>query len=132
MKHSLSRLFALILVCVIGLVGCTSSPAGLSGNYPEDTLAVVTSLRTAIELPDDSADKPSAQADARLMINEFIARYRRDDSVSNLRSFTTMRTALNALAGHYSSYPNRPLPEKLKQRVEEEFDQVELSVKRGV
>jgi len=30
-----------------------------------------------------------------------------------------MRTALNSLAGHYSSYPNRPVPEKLKQRLEQ-------------
>jgi photosystem II Psb27 protein len=42
-----------------------------------------------------------------------------------------MRTALDALAGHYSSYPNRPVPEKLKQRLEQEFDQVEVAVKRG-
>ncbi|NJK37604.1 MAG: photosystem II protein Psb27 [Oscillatoriales cyanobacterium RM1_1_9] len=132
MKNFLSRLFALVLVCAITLVGCTSSPAGLTGNYSEDTLAVVTSLRNAIELPEASADKVAAQADARQMINEFIARYRRDGSVSNLRSFTTMRTALNALAGHYSSYPNRPLPDNLKQRVGEEFDQVELAIKRGV
>jgi len=42
-----------------------------------------------------------------------------------------MRTALNSLAGHYSSYPNRPVPEKLKQRLEQEFKQVEVALKRG-
>ncbi|MGF1492204.1 MAG: photosystem II protein Psb27 [Microcoleaceae cyanobacterium] len=132
MKNFFSRLLALVFVCVIALVGCTASPSGISGNYPEDTLAVVSSLRTAIELPDNTAEKSAAQAEARQMINEFIARYRRDNSISSLKSFTTMSTALNALAGHYSSYPNRPLPEKLKKRVEDEFKQVELAVKRGV
>jgi photosystem II Psb27 protein len=42
-----------------------------------------------------------------------------------------MRTALNSLAGHYSSYPNRPVPQKLKNRLENEFKQVEAALKRG-
>jgi photosystem II Psb27 protein len=42
-----------------------------------------------------------------------------------------MRTALNAIAGHYSAYPNRPLPEKLKTRVEQELKQVESALNRG-
>ncbi len=131
MKHYLSRLVALVVVVAITLFGC-SSPSGLSGNYSQDTLSVVNSLRTAIELPEDAANKAAAQAEARQLINEFASRYRRDPAVSNLRSFTTMRTALNALAGHYSSYPNRPIPNKLKQRLEDEFSQVEIAVKRGV
>ncbi|PLZ41796.1 photosystem II protein Psb27, partial [Fischerella thermalis WC542] len=40
-------------------------------------------------------------------------------------------TALNSLAGHYSSYPNRPVPKKLKDRLEMEFKQVEMSLQRG-
>jgi photosystem II Psb27 protein len=131
MKHYVSRLLALILVVAIGLVGCGGSQAGLTGNYQQDTLSVVNSLRTAIELPEDAPDKAAAQAEARQLINEFASRYRRDGAVSNSQSFTTMRTALNALAGHYSSYPNRPVPEKLKQRLEQEFRQVEAAIKRG-
>ena len=53
------------------------------------------------------------------------------NSVSGLSSFTTMRTALNSLAGHYSSYPNRPVPQKLKTRLEQELQQVESALKRG-
>jgi photosystem II Psb27 protein len=34
------------------------------------------------------------------------------------------------LAGHYSSYPNRPIPEKLKKRLEQEFKMVEGSLNR--
>ena len=131
MKHYVSRLFALILVVAISLVGCGGSQVGLTGNYQQDTLSVVTSLRTAIELPEDAAEKATAQAEARQLINEFASRYRRDAAVSNSQSFTTMRTALNALAGHYSSYPNRPVPEKLKKRLEQEFRQVEAAIKRG-
>ncbi|HLO48522.1 MAG TPA: photosystem II protein Psb27 [Kamptonema sp.] len=131
MKHYVSRLLALVLVVVIGLIGCSNVPSTLSGNYGEDTLALVNSLRTAIALPDDSPDKAAAQADSRQRINDFAATYRRDNSLTKLTSFTTMRTALNSLAGHYSSYPNRPLPDKLKKRLESEFQQIENAVKRG-
>ena len=132
MKRYISRLVALALVVVIGLMGCSSSSAtGLTGDYRQDTLGLLQSLRTAIELPEDAPDKAQAQAQARELINDFASRYRRDGAVSNLSSFTTMRTALNSLAGHYSSYPNRPLPQKLKKRLEQEFQQVENALKRG-
>lgn len=132
MKRYISRLVALALVVVIGLMGCSSSSAtGLTGDYRQDTLGLLQSLRTAIELPEDAPDKAQAQAQARQLINDFASRYRRDGAVSNLSSFTTIRTALNSLAGHYSSYPNRPLPQKLKKRLEQEFKQVENALKRG-
>ncbi len=132
MKRYLSPLVALVLVVVIGLMGCSSnSVTGLTGDYRQDTLALLQGLRTAIELPDDAPDKASAQAQARQQINDFASRYRRDSSVTTLSSFTTMRTALNSLAGHYSSYPNRPIPQKLKSRLEQEFRQVENALKRG-
>jgi len=132
MKRYLSRLVALVLVVVIGLMGCSSNSAsGLSGDYRQDTLTLLQSLRTAVELPEDAANKAEAQSLARQEINDFAARYRRDTSVTTLSSFTTMRTALNSLAGHYSAYPNRPLPQKLKTRLEQEFKQVENALRRG-
>ena len=128
----LSRLLALVLVVVIGLMGCSSSPSGLSGNYSQDTLAVLENLKAAIELPDDAANKNEVVTLARHQISDYASRYRRDNKVSGLRSFTTMQTALNALAGYYSSYGTRPLPEKLKNRLNQEFNQVEISLKRGI
>ncbi|NEO34357.1 MAG: photosystem II protein Psb27 [Symploca sp. SIO3C6] len=131
MKPYLSRLVALILVVVIGLIGCSNNTTGLTGNYRQDTFTLLQSLRTAIELPEDAPDKSAAQTQAREIINDYASRYRRDPSVANLSSFTTMRTALNSLAGHYSSYPNRPVPQKLKNRLEQEFKGVERALKRG-
>lgn len=131
MKRYLSRLVALVLVVAIALTGCSSSSTGLVGNYRQDTLTALDSLRAAIELPEDAPNKAEAQSQARQSINEYISRYRRDGSVANLSSFSTMRTALNSLAGYYSSYPNRPLPQKLKDRLEQEFRQVERAIRRG-
>ena len=131
-KRYLSRLVALVLVAVIGLMGCSAnSVTGFKGNYRQDTLTLLNTLRTAIDLPENSPDKMAAQAKARQSINDFASRYRRDASLSRLSSFTTMRTALNSLAGHYSAYPNRPLPQKLKDRLEQEFQQVESALNRG-
>ncbi|WP_192881642.1 MULTISPECIES: photosystem II protein Psb27 [unclassified Nostoc] len=130
MKRYWSRLLALVLVVAIGLVGC-GSPDSLTGDYRQDTLAVVGVLKQALEVSPDSPEKAAIQAEARQKINDFSARYQRVNSVSGLSSFTTMRTALNSLAGHYSSYPNRPVPEKLKNRLEQEFQQVEAALRRG-
>lgn len=130
MKRYWSRLLALVLVVVIGLMGCSSS-VGLTGDYRQDTLDVINVLRTAIESPEDAPNQAEIQAAARQKINDFAARYRRDNSLTNLSSFTTMRTALNSLAGHYSSYPNRSIPKKLKQRLEQELKQVEMALARG-
>ncbi|KRH96246.1 MULTISPECIES: photosystem II protein Psb27 [Cylindrospermopsis] len=131
MKSYWSRLLALILVITIGLMGCSGTPDSLTGDYRQDTLAVVKVMRQAVELSPNDPNKAAIQAEARQKINDFSARYQRSSSVSSLSSFTTMRTALNALAGHYSSYPNRPVPQKLKDRLEFEFNRVELALKRG-
>ncbi|MGF1487602.1 MAG: photosystem II protein Psb27 [Prochloraceae cyanobacterium] len=130
-KSYLSRMLALVLVLVIGLVGCTSSPTGLTGDYPKDTLMTIEHLTEAINLTRDAENSEEVIGFARQQINDYISRYRRDNKASGLRSFTTMQTALNSLAGFYSSYGNRPLPQKLKDRLTREFKQVELAVKRG-
>lgn len=131
-KKYFSRLLALVLVVAISLMGCTSNPSGLSGNYREDTLAVLENLRTAIDLPDEATNKKEVVTLARRQISDYASRYRRNSKTAGLRSFTTMQTALNAIAGYYSSYGNRPVPDKLKKRLNQEFKQVEISLKRGV
>ncbi len=131
-KKYLSRILALVLVAVISLVGCTSNPSGLTGNYSQDTLTVMESLKTAIALPDDASNKKEVVTLARQQISDYASRYRRNSQTAGLRSFTTMQTAVNAIAGYYSSYGNRPLPDKLKQRLAQEFKQVEIALKRGV
>ncbi|AFZ03300.1 photosystem II protein Psb27 [Calothrix sp. PCC 6303] len=131
MKRYWSRLLALVLVVAIGLMGCSSAPGSLSGDYSQDTLTVISTLRNALELPNDAENKIAIQSEARQKINDFYSRYQRSNSVGTLSSFTTMRTALNSLAGHYSSYPNRPVPQKLKDRLEQEFAQVEAALRRG-
>jgi photosystem II Psb27 protein len=129
----LSRCLAWVLVIVIGLTGLTacSSPTGLTGKYSQDTLTVVDNLRKAIAIDENAPDKAEVQSLARQQINDYISRYRREPNSSSLRSFTTMQTAMNSIAGYYTSYGSRPLPDKLKNRLEQEFQHVELAIKRG-
>ncbi len=126
-----ARLVALVLVAAIALTGCAAGTTTLSGDFRQDTLTVITDLTAAINAPDDAENKAVMQDLARREMNDYAALYRRDSRVAGLRSFTTMQTAINSLAGFYGSYGNRPVPEKLKQRLAQEFQDVQLSLKRG-
>lgn len=132
MKRILSRLMAIVLVILIGVTGASSAAIAdsLSGDYPVDALALVELLRQTVDVAPDATDRIALQNESKKKINEFASRYRRG-SVMKLNSYTTMRTAINSLAGHYTNYPNRPVPEKMKKRLMAEFRQVETALKRG-
>ena len=132
MKRILSRLMATVLVILIGVTGASSAAMAdsLSGDYPVDALALVELLRQTVDVAPDATDRIALQNESKKKINEFASRYRRG-SVMKLNSYTTMRTAINSLAGHYTNYPNRPVPEKMKKRLMAEFRQVETALKRG-
>jgi photosystem II Psb27 protein len=133
-KSYLSKLLTLVLVISISFLGyIDTASANLTGKYTEDTLSVLESLTVAIDLPvdADSQQKKATEKEARQQINDYISRYRKDTKYGGLKSFTTMQTALNSLAGYYTSYGNRPLPDKLKTRISQEFKQVEFALKKG-
>jgi photosystem II Psb27 protein len=131
LKPYISRLLALVLVVVIGLMGCSSS-TGLTGDYSKDTLTVIETLTTALDLAKDAPNKAEIQSQAKGKINDYISLYRRDKKSGGLRSFTTMQTALNSLAGYYTAYGSRPIPDKLKDRLKQEFKQVQFSLQKGI
>ena len=135
MNRFFARLFAFILVAVIGLTGCSSGTTlfsdTMSGDYTQDTLTVIHRLEAVVNMPIGSQEQIAAQTEARQLINDFVARYRRDKSTASLASFTSMQTALNALAGHYNAYPNLPVSDKLKDRLARAFKLTELALKRG-
>ncbi|MEY2985242.1 MAG: photosystem 11 kD protein [Cyanobacteriota bacterium] len=131
LRNQLARVLALVLVAAIGLTACDSG-TGLTGNYSQDTLTVIGTLTEALDLPADAPNRQDVQDTARAQINDYISRYRKNTKSGGLRSFTTMQTALNSLAGYYTSYGSRPVPEKLKKRLKLEFVQAQRSIERGV
>ena len=130
LRPLLSACLCLALCLTLGLAGC-SSAGGLSGNYVDDTVRVAQSLLTTIAIDQDAPGHQEAETEARTLINDYIARYRPRRDVNGLPSFTTMQTALNSLAGHYSAYANRPLPDSLRSRLEKELRKAESSASRG-
>ncbi len=124
-------LAALALVGCLLLGACSASSSGLTGSYVDDTVAVADSLITTVALAADDPDRSDAETAARNLIIDYMARYRPRPSVNGLASFTTMQTALNSIAGHYANYPNRPLPEALRERVTKELQKAERGVTRG-
>jgi photosystem II Psb27 protein len=129
-RPALVLLLPLSLWLGLSLSACSSSSL-LSGNYVNDTVKVAQVLESAIALAADDPGRSEAEAQVRALINDYTARYRPRDGVNGLASFTTMQTALNSLAGHYANYPNRPLPEALRSRIDKELRQAEAGVVRG-
>jgi photosystem II Psb27 protein len=132
LKQLFSRLAVALVLCLsLALTACSSANTGLSGNYVEDTVAVADSLLSTIALGADDPARAEAEIEARSLSNGYMARYRPRSSVNGLGSFTTMQTAINSLAGHYTNYPNRPLPEALKERIAKELKKAETNATRG-
>lgn len=120
----------LALVLSLSLSACSGGGL-LSGNYVEDTAAVSQALLNTIALPTDAPGTAEAISQARALINDYMARYRPRAAVNGLSSFTTMQTAMNSLASHYTTYSNRPLPDALRSRVQKELEQAAANANRG-
>jgi len=120
-----------VCLCLCLMLTACSGGGPLSGNYVEDTVAVADTLLATIALPAEDPGRSEAETSARALINDYMARYRPQPKVNGLASFTTMQTALNSLAGHYTNYPNRPVPNALRDRVAKELKKAETGVLRG-
>ena len=120
-----------VCLCLCLMLTACSGGGPLTGNYVEDTVAVADTLMATIALPAGDPGRSEAETSARALINDYMARYRPQPKVNGLASFTTMQTALNSLAGHYANYPNRPVPDALRDRVSKELKKAETGVVRG-
>ena len=130
-RHLKAAVMAVCLCLCLMLTACSGNGGPLTGNYVEDTVAVADTLLATIALPADDSGRSEAETEARALINDYMSRYRPQRQVNSLASFTTMQTALNSLAGHYANYPNRPVPEALRDRVSKELKKAETGVVRG-
>jgi len=130
-RHLKAAVLAVCLCLSLMLTACSGSGGPLTGNYVEDTMAVADTLLATMALPSDDPGRSEAETEARSLINDYMARYRPRPQVNGLASFTTMQTALNSLAGHYANYPNRPVPDALRERVSKELKKAETGVVRG-
>ena len=126
----LSFAFSLIIVFALLNEPSYAVKTSMTGDYAKDTISVVKTLQTAVDTPKDSPNKELVRDEALKLITDYISRYRNRGMVNKTQSFTTMQTALNAMAGHYKNFANRPLPDKLKERLTKEFSLAEKMVLR--
>ena len=101
-----------------------ASRASMSGDYLNDTLSVAQSLHNSMETAQDAESKSEVVA----LITDYISRYRNRSQINTTSTFTTMQPALNSLSGHYKTFSNRPVPENLKERLNEELSKAEKMV----
>ncbi len=125
---------ALSLLIIISPFGRAQAAeqVSMSGDFVKDTVLVANSLKETIALADDDERVSESKDEALLLITAYISRYRNRPQVNSSSSFTTMQTALNAMAGHYKTFANRPLPEKLKERLNKELTRAEKVVAKEI
>ena len=116
-------IFTLSFVTSITLLGypAFAAKSNMTGDYTKDTVSVVKTLKGVIDTPKDAPNKEEVREEALSVITDYISRYRNRGMVNTTQSFTTMQTALNAMAGHYKNFATRPLPENLKERLNKEL-----------
>ena len=102
----------------------------MTGDFAKDTISVSSVLKETITLPKADKGLSEEEKEAVFLISDYISRYRNRSQVNTSTTFTTMQTALNALSGHYKTFANRPVPEKLKERLNEELSKAEKLVLR--
>ena len=130
LTKAISFVLSLLIVFTIFISPSLAVKTSMTGDYAKDTISVVKTLQTAVDTPKDSPNKDEVRTEALTLITDYISRYRNRGMVNKTQSFTTMQTALNAMAGHYKNFASRPLPDKLKERLTKEFSLAEKMVLR--
>ena len=138
MIKSLSKIFHRVFIFTLSFVTSMTllgypafaAKSNMTGDYTKDTVSVVKTLKGVIDTPKDAPNKEEVREEALSVITDYISRYRNRGMVNTTQSFTTMQTALNAMAGHYKNFATRPLPDNLKERLNKELSIAEKMVLR--
>tara|TARA_Y100000589_G_scaffold4751_1_gene4179 strand:+ start:454 stop:888 length:435 start_codon:yes stop_codon:yes gene_type:complete len=127
-----ATILTLSFITTITLLGypAFAAKSNMTGDYTKDTVSVVKTLKEVIDTPKDAPNKEEVREEALSVITDYISRYRNRGMVNTTQSFTTMQTALNAMAGHYKNFATRPLPDNLKERLNKELSIAEKMVLR--
>ena len=128
MEATLALLICLCLIFIPFISSANAARTAMTGDFTKDTVSVAQSLKETIAIPNDNDERSSAQKEAVILITDYISRYRNRPQVNQTVSYTTMQTALNAMAGHIKTFSTRPLPDELKNRLNKELSKAEEMV----
>jgi photosystem II Psb27 protein len=105
---------------------------GLTFKYDADAEKVREHMYLATTLGKGADRMEDYGTNMKKEMVDFVSYYRRFPKVAGKPSFSTLYTAINVLAGHYTSYGYKyPLPEKRRKRLFQEYNEVSKSLKRG-
>lgn len=100
--------------------------------YKNDTAAILAEVNGAIAMDRDDPARDEKIGQVRKDINQWVAKYRRNDQFSGRPSFSNTYSAINALAGHYNSFGTQaPIPRKRLDRLNKELGDAELLLTRN-
>ena len=130
MESTLALFLCLCLIFLPFLSSANAARTSMTGDFSKDTVSVAQSLKETIAIPNENDERSAAQQEAVALITDYISRYRNRPQVNQTVSYTTMQTALNAMAGHIKTFSSRPLPDELKNRLNKELSKAEEMVLR--
>mmetsp|Transcript_11350 Transcript_11350/g.26667 ORF Transcript_11350/g.26667 Transcript_11350/m.26667 type:complete len:192 (+) Transcript_11350:55-630(+) len=106
---------------------------GISGkDYYADATRVVKHMEYATQQDKGAANMDEINKNMKKEMVDFVSFYRRFNNVAGKQSFSTLYTAINVLAGHYTSYGTKfPVPEKRRKRLYQEYAEIEKNIKKG-
>jgi photosystem II Psb27 protein len=105
---------------------------GITYTYEADATKVRNHMMIATGLAKGSVNMEDFGKNMKKEMVDFVSYYRRFPKVAGKPSFSTLYTAINVLAGHYTSYGFKyPLPEKRRKRLYQEYAEIEKSLRRG-
>mmetsp|Transcript_92438 Transcript_92438/g.264086 ORF Transcript_92438/g.264086 Transcript_92438/m.264086 type:complete len:208 (-) Transcript_92438:198-821(-) len=106
---------------------------GISGkDYYADAAKVTKHMQYATQMDKGTANMDTINKNMKKEMVDFVSFYRRFSNVAGKQSFSTLYTAINVLAGHYTSYGTKfPVPEKRRKRLYQEYSEIEKNIKKG-
>jgi photosystem II Psb27 protein len=105
---------------------------GLTYKYDADAEKVREHMYIATGLAKGATDMEDFGKNLKKEMVDFVSYYRRFPSIAGKPSFNTLYTAINVVAGHYTSYGYKyPLPEKRRKRLYQEYAEISKSLTRG-
>jgi len=106
---------------------------GISGkDYYTDAAKVTLHMQYATQMEKGTPNMDAINKNMKKEMVDFVSFYRRFSNISGKQSFSTLYTAINVLAGHYTSYGTKfPVPEKRRKRLYQEYAEIEKNIKKG-
>jgi len=100
--------------------------------YYDDAKQMVSHMKYATFMDRGAPEFEVIAKGVKDEMTEFVSYYRRFNNVAGKPSFSNLYTAINVLAGHYTSYGTKfPVPEKRRKRLLQEYNEIEKNIRKS-